>query len=105
MKKIIYITFLIVIIFIYNSSLSIATTTATVNLTSNKNIIENEEEIQISFNITGQKTASYLANIYFDNTLLDFVSGPENIVVDKNNIKILWYDVRWRKWSKTRRTW
>ena len=94
MKKIINIIviLLLVSISINISYTSIAATTATVNLTSNKNTIKKNEEVEISINITGQKVASYLANIYFDDTKLEFVSGPENINVDKNNIKILWYD-------------
>lgn len=94
MKKIINIIVLLLLVFIsINASYtSIAVSTATVNLTSNKNTIEKGEEVEISINITGQKTASYLANLYFDNTKLEFISGSENINVDNNNIKILWYD-------------
>lgn len=94
MKKIISITVLLLLVFIsINASYtSIAVSTATVNLASNKNVIEKGEEVEITINITGQKTASYLANLYFDDTKLEFVSGPENINIDKNNIKILWYD-------------
>lgn len=85
---------LLLIIFIGISALckSIAATTATVSLKANKETIEKGEEVEISINIIGQKTASYLANLYFDDTKLEFISGPENINVDKNNIKILWYD-------------
>ncbi len=94
MKKIInkIVLLLLVLISISASYKSIAATTATVSLKSNKETIEKGEEVEISINITGQKTASYLANLYFDDTKLEFISGPENINVDKNNIKILWYD-------------
>lgn len=94
LKKIIDIIVVLLLVFIGISALntSIGATTATVNLMSNKNTIEKGEEVEISINITGQKTASYLANLYFDDTKLEFISGPENINVDKSNIKILWYD-------------
>lgn len=93
MKKIVNILMLLILfITISFSYSSIAVTTATVNLKSNKTIVEKGEEVQISINITGQKTASYLANLYFDDTKLEFVSGPENVKVDENNVKILWYD-------------
>ncbi len=93
MRKTVNILILIILfISISASCTSTAATTATVNLTSNREIIEKGEEIEISINITEQKTASYLANLYFDDTKLEFVSGPENINVDNNNIKILWYD-------------
>lgn len=94
LKKVINVIVAVLLIFITitASYTSIATTTATVNLSQNKDTIEIGEEIEIIVNITGQKTASYLANLYYDDTKLEFVSGPENINVDKNNIKILWYD-------------
>lgn len=104
MKKLIKVSLIFLLIFFVNSIPNKATTTATVNLTSNRDFIENGEEVEISFNITGEKTAAYFAEIYFDDTKLDFVSGPENVLVDKNYIKILWYDARWRKRSKTRGT-
>lgn len=105
MKKLFKVLLIIVIMILGNSICSEATTTASVKLISNRDIIENGEQVEISFNIVGQKTAAYLANIYFDDTKLDFVSGPENIVVDKNLIKIVWYDTeRWNS-SPTRRTW
>lgn len=94
LKKIINIIIVILLVFISISASykSIAATTATVDLKSNKEIIEKGEEVEISINITGQKVASYLASLYFDDTKLEFISGPENISLDKNNIKILWYD-------------
>ena len=103
MKKIIKVL-LIIIMFLGISTCSEATTTASVKLTANRDIIENGEQVEISFNIIGQKTAAYLANIYYDDAKFEFVSGPENIVVDKNLIKIIWYDIQRRKRSKTRRT-
>lgn len=102
MKRLLKILLIIVIIILGNSICSEATTTASVKLISNRDIIENREQVEISFNIIGQKTAAYLAHVYFDDTKLDFVSGPENIVVDKNLIKIVWYDTQRRQFSKTR---
>ena len=93
---------LIVIMFFGFSKCSEATTTASVKLTANRDIIENGEQVEISFNIIGQKTAAYLVHVYFDDVKLEFVSGPENIVVDKNHIKIVWYDTQRWNWSKTR---
>ena len=90
---------LIVIMFFGISTCSEATTTASVKLTANRDMIENGEQVEIGLNIIGHKTASYLAHIYFDDTKLELVSGPENIVVDKNHIKILWYDTQRRSYS------
>lgn len=104
MKKLFKALIMVVIIFLGSSICSEATTTASVKLISNRDIIEIGEQVEISLNIIGHKTASYLASIYFDDTKLDFVSSSENIVVDKNHIKILWYDTQRRSWSKRWRT-
>ena len=90
---------LFAIMFFGFSACSEATTTASVKLTSNRDIIEIGEQVEISFNIIGQKTAAYLTNIYFDDSKLEFVSGPNHIVVDKNLIKIVWYDIQRRNCS------
>ena len=102
MKRLFKVLLIIVIMILGNSICSDATTTASVKLISNRDIIENGEQVEISFNIIGQKTAAFLANIYFDDTKLDFISGPENAVVDKNLIKIVWYDTQRRSSSQTR---
>lgn len=93
---------LIVIMLLGISTCSEAATTASVKLTANRDIIENGEQVEISFNIIGQKTAAYLTNIYFEDSKLEFVSGPENIVVDKNLIKIVWHDTQRRNRCKRR---
>lgn len=82
-----------------------ATTTATVFLTSNQEVIEKGEEIEISFHIKEQKTAAFMATLHFDETKLEWVSGPETIKVEENQVKILWYDKRGRKGSKRRGAW
>lgn len=102
MKKLLRVLLIILILFFGSSICSEATTSASVKITSNRDIIENGEEVEISFYIIGQKTAVYFAHVYFDDTKLDFVSGPENVVVDKKHIKLIWYDTQRRKWSKTR---
>lgn len=97
MKKIIYILVSIIIslVIIYcNTINSKAVTTATIYLTSNKAIVEIGEEVEIAYNIKNQKAGAYFANIYFDDDKLDYISGPDNVVVKGNQIKILWYDVR-----------
>ena len=92
MKKLFKILLIILILLFGSSICSEATTSASVKITSEKDIIENGEEVEIRLNIIGQKTAAYFAHLYFDETKLDFVSGPENVVLDKNHIKIIWYD-------------
>lgn len=93
MKKTIYIA-IIMLTIICNLSYVKAATTATVKLSANKDNLEKGEEVEITFSINEQQTASFLVNIYFDNTKFDYVSGPEGIVVEEDKIKILWYDTR-----------
>lgn len=85
----------IILLFIFNicnPNFSIATTTGTIQLKTDRNIIEKNEEIEITYNIEGVKTAAYTAEIYFDNNKFEFISGPENINIDENKIIIVWFD-------------
>lgn len=97
MKKLKYIimfsSMMLFLLNLCNPLWSEATTTANVNLKANRDIIEKGEEVEISFNIENQKTASYYCIIYFDETKAELVSAPENSVVDGNEVKVLWYDV------------
>lgn len=75
---------------IYNK----ATTTATVYLQSNRDIVEIDEEVEISFYIKNAKTAAFDTTIYFDETKLELVNKPENSNVNGNQIKIVWHDAK-----------
>lgn len=92
MKKIIISFIIIFTVFLYNPIFTSATTKAKVYLQSTKTIIEKNEEIEISFNINGEKTSAYNIEIFFDDTKFEFVSGEENINVDGNRIILVWYD-------------
>lgn len=104
MKKRIYLIIVIlIIVLLLNICIPIfskATTTATVYLESNKNIVEKDEEIEVTLNVRGQKVAAYSANIYFDETKFDYISGPENINIEGNRIIIVWYDEQGGSGSK-----
>lgn len=71
---------------------SSATTRGTVFLSTNKEKVEKGEEIEISINLEGNKTAAFNTNLYFDGTKVEYVSGPENINVIGNRILSIWYD-------------
>lgn len=107
MKRILYGSILIFIIFFtfafYNPLSSVKAVEEVIYLKANKDVIEKGEEIEVSFNIKEQKTIAYIANIYFDETKVELVHAPENAKVDTNQVKILWYDIQGRKWSKARR--
>lgn len=71
---------------------SYAITSGTVYLSSNKSVLEKGEEVEIFINMKNSKTAAFNFNMYFDETKLEFVSGPDNINVDGNRIIYVWYD-------------
>lgn len=70
-------------------------------LETNKSIIEKEEEIELTLNIANEKVAAYSANIYFDLSKFEFVSGPENINVEENKVNLVWYDLEGGSGAKT----
>lgn len=96
MKKVIYLIIYIIVsyIFVYGCSYnnSYASTTGTVYLTSDKEIVDNDEEIEITVNIQNISTAAFNFFLYFDELKLEYVSGPENTNVIENRIIFTWYD-------------
>lgn len=95
---IIIILFLIYIINYYGIY---ANTTGTVYLDSNNDIIDIDEEVEISINISNFKTSAYTAYLYFDDSKFEFISGPDNINVDENRIIYVWYDEQGGNGAKT----
>ena len=83
------ITFIFLFVFL---KISYASTTGKVYLSSNKNKIEKEEEIEINLLIENTKTAAFTSYLYFDDTKFEYVSGPENTNVVGNCILLVWYD-------------
>ena len=71
-----------------------ANTKGNVYLESNKDVIEINEEVEISVNIDNFTTAAYTLYLYFDNDKFEFVkeNEEENINVDGNRIIYVWYD-------------
>ena len=92
-KRILYLLSFLVFCFICclpcNSN---ANTTGTVYLTTSQSIIEKSEEIEVSINLENNKTAAFHSYIYFDDSKLEYVSGPENSNVIGNRIIYVWYD-------------
>lgn len=93
MKKIYIIGTIILIILVIHTQAK-AETTATIKLTSNQQTIENQEEVEITINITEQKTAAYNVTLSFDEAKFDLVSVPNNAKQNGNQVKIVWYDTK-----------
>lgn len=83
---------IILIMLFGNPIFSNGTSNGTVYLKSNKENVAKGETVEVILGIEGAKTASYLANVYFDDSKFEYVSGPDNLVVEGSKIKILWYD-------------
>lgn len=61
-------------------------------LSTNKEIIQKEEEIEISLFLENAETVALTAYFTYDESKLEFISGPENINVKQNQIIFVWYD-------------
>lgn len=90
MKKVICLLSMIITIFSLN--ISYATTEGNVYLSSDKDILNISDEVEISVNIENEKTAAFTIYLYFDNDKFEYVSGPENSKVVENYIVNVWYD-------------
>ena len=104
-KKVCYLKVCIIcfLIFIYSSFFnnSYAMTQGTVYLTTNKDIIEKEEEIEIIVNIENISTAAYNFSLYFDDSKLEYISESENTNVIGNRVIFTWYDQEGGSKAKT----
>lgn len=79
-------------VFCFFLNVSYSATTGRVYLTTNKDILEKSEELEIAVNIENTKTATFNFFLYFDDSKLEYVSGPENTNVIGNRIVFVWYD-------------
>lgn len=80
------------LIILYNKTY--ANTVGDVYLESNKDIIDINEEIEISVNIDNFKTAAFTLYLYFDDSKFEFIkeNKEDSINVDGNRIIYVWYD-------------
>ena len=61
-------------------------------LSVSKSEIKNDEEFSFSINLANTNIAAFDLNIYFDENLFEYVSGPENTNVVNGRIITSWYD-------------
>lgn len=90
MKKIVTSILILFLTTIFNINISLATENLYI-ITDSKTIIKNEN-FKIYINIKDIKVAAYNLNIYFDNNIVEYVSGSENTNVSTNKIINVWYD-------------
>lgn len=94
-KKILLLILFLFLINIILSYRTYADTTGNVYLESNKDVIEVNEEVEISVNINNFKTAAFTLYLYFDDNKFEFIKENKedsNINVDNNRIIYVWYD-------------
>lgn len=98
-KLLILIIFLILNIFEFSYSVK-AEIESTIFLESNKQFLENGEEIEVTVNIENTKIAAFDLNLHFDSKKLEIVSSPENSNVVDDRIIFVWYDEKGGENSK-----
>lgn len=90
-----YISYFLLILllgFCYFFNISYATNAGEVYLLSGKQVLEKGEEVEITVSIKNVKTAAFNCYLYFDNSKLEYISGPENTNIVENRIIYVWYD-------------
>lgn len=82
-------------IFIYGYFLNIsyATNTGIIYLESSHKVLEQGDEVEIMINVQNVKIAACTSYLYFDNTKLTYIAGPENTNIIGNRIIFVWHDV------------
>lgn len=102
-KAILFIIFILIFLILdfLIPTFSKASTTAVIYLNSNKETIQKDEKFEISINVQNQKISAYNAIVHYDDTKLDFVSGPDNININENQIHIVWFDIEGGKSAKS----
>ena len=91
-NKFIYAICIFTTIFCMCMQTSYATTKGTVSLQTDNSMIEAGEEVEVFLHIEGNQTAAFTAYLTFDETKIEYVSGPENVSVVENRIIFVWYD-------------
>lgn len=95
MKNKIIIIFLLLLLFCSLCALnsSYAVKTGAVYIESSSEVIEKDEEVDITINLEDAKTAAFNFSLYFDETKFEVISFPENTNVVGNEILFVWFDV------------
>ena len=91
-KKAVLIILIFMISCCYRFAISYATDNAIVYLSSNQDVIEKGEEIEITVNIESAKTVAFNVSLYFDDSKLEYISHTENVNVIGNRVLLVWYD-------------
>lgn len=81
---------LVIFIFIILINISIVNATEQMQILSNKNEVEVGEEIEINIEIKNPEVQAFTLEIYWDKSVLEYVSGPEHSNNLENRIIYTW---------------
>lgn len=90
MKKTNIIFILIIVIFIILIKNNISYAENVINITSNKSIIDIEEELEIKVELNNTSVAAFTIELYWDTSKLKYVSGPDNSNNVNNRVIYTW---------------
>ena len=92
MKKKITIFLVSIFIIFAIGTISHATEKGTVYLESSQDVVEKDDEVEITVNLKGVTTAACDFSLYFDEDKWEYLSKMDNTNVEKNRILFVWYD-------------
>lgn len=82
-----------IIILIYSiCTICSATQTGNVYLESNKDMVEVDEEVEITVNLNKNEVAAFNMALNYDDTKWEYISDIESANVENGNILYVWYD-------------
>lgn len=83
-------------IFIYvlciNCNNIYASNIGNVFLSCDKTIVEKNEEFEVAINLKDNETVAFTSYLYFDNSKVDYISGPDNTNLIENCVIYVWHD-------------
>ena len=91
-NKKIYLVIISFIILICYSCKGYCEVSGTIYLETNKQVIEIDQEVEIIVSMQNAETVAYNLYLYFDNSKLEYISGPENTNLVENCIISVWHD-------------
>lgn len=93
MKKTVYFLIILLGIIMYHViSFSAENEGDSISLNVSNSEIKIEDEFSFSLNLANTKVSAFNLTIFFNNELLEYVSGPENTNVIGSKIITVWYD-------------
>ena len=95
MKKKVFYIFLILVLLLNLCNISLAVNNKeklSLKIENEKKEVYLDETFKIYVNLGDINVLAYTLNLYFDNSRLEYVEGPENTNILNNRIISIWYD-------------